>query len=123
MLWNGLGLVLCGLTAVLVLRETRRELVPYILLTVCILVWLALLPVLSDSITWLRSLTGESGFGAVLLKALGISLLTEVGCEICRSVGEGGIAGYVALVGKGELLVLSLPLLREFANVAMGFAI
>ncbi len=122
MLWNGLGILLCGLVAVLLLRESRREFVPYILLTLCILVWLTLLPVLSESVTWMQAMLGGNRFGAVLLKALGISMLTELGCEICRSVGEAGLAGYVALVGKGELFVLTLPLLQDFAKLAMGFA-
>ncbi len=123
MLWNGLGLLLCALVAVLLLRESRREFVPYILLTVCILVWLTLLPVLSESVAWIQTMTGGNRFGAILLKALGISMLTELGCEICRSVGEAGLAGYVALVGKGELFILILPLLQDFASLVMGFAV
>ncbi len=127
MLWNGLGVLLCGLIAILLLRESRREFVPYILLTLCILVWLTLLPVLSESVTWIQAIIsgsrGGNRFGTVLLKALGISMLTELGCEICRSVGEAGLAGYVALVGKGELLVLTLPLLQDFAALAMEFAV
>ncbi len=120
-MWNGLGLVFCGLIAVLILRESRREFVPYILLTLCITIWLTLLPTFTATADWFRTMTGD--LGIVLLKALGISLLTELGCEICRSVGEGSIAGYVSLVGKGELFLMTLPLLQEFIRLSMEFAV
>ena len=55
----------------------------------------------------------------VLLKALGISLLTHVTANICRDSGEGSIAYYVELGGKAEILLLSLPLLREVIDMTL----
>jgi len=48
-------------------------------------------------------------------------MLTEVACELCKACGENGIAGYAVLVGKGEILWLTLPIFREFTELAIGF--
>ena len=119
--WNGIGLLLSGLAAVLVLKETRKEFVLYILLTMCILTFLLLIPLLQETVGWMSSLAGERKYTMTILKAAGISLLTEVACELCKACGENGIAGYAALVGKGEILLLTLPIFREFTELAVGF--
>ena len=54
-----------------------------------------------------------------LLKALGISILTHVTATICRDSGEGSIAYYVELGGKIEILLLSLPLIREMIDTTL----
>ena len=56
----------------------------------------------------------------VLLKALGISILTHVTATVCRDSGEGSIAYYVELGGKAEILLLSLPLIREMIDMTVG---
>ena len=55
----------------------------------------------------------------VLLKALGVSVLTHLTANICRDSGEGSIAYYVELGGKMEILLLSLPLMREVMEMAL----
>lgn len=50
---------------------------------------------------------------SVLIKASGIALLTGTASDLCRSSGEEAIASKVELLGKCELLFLSLPLLQE----------
>ena len=54
----------------------------------------------------------------VLLKALGVSILAQVTAGVCRDAGEGSIAYYVELFAKIEILILSLPLLRELSSLA-----
>ena len=55
----------------------------------------------------------------VLLKALGISLLTHTTAAVCRDAGEGSIAYYVEMGGKIEILILSLPLIREIIEMTV----
>lgn len=56
----------------------------------------------------------------VLLKALGISILTHITATVCRDSGEGSIAYYVELGGKTEILLLSLPLIREMIDMTLS---
>ncbi len=60
-----------------------------------------------------------SGSVEILLKSLGVAILTHICATVCRDSGEASVAGYVELGGKIEILLLSLPLLRELLNTAL----
>jgi len=121
--WNGIGVIFCGLAAILVLKEVRREFVPYIVLTLGILSFLALLPLLQESFNLVKNFTSDLTYGKVLLKAAGTAMLTETGVEICKAAGENTIAGYVSLLGKGEILLMTLPMYSQLVELAVGFLI
>lgn len=57
----------------------------------------------------------------VMLKAFGLSLLAELAGAVCRDSGENGLALWVEYAGRLELLVLSLPLLRELFGITASF--
>ncbi len=50
---------------------------------------------------------------SLLLKALGIALVTSVSASICRDLGEEGVAAKLEVCAKGVILSLSLPLLKQ----------
>lgn len=117
--WNGLGVLFCALAAIVVLRETKRDLVPYMVLTISILSYLSILPVLSETSTVVRQFSDSLLYGEPLLKGAGIAMLTEIGVEICRSMGESNTAGYVSLLGKAEILLMTLPLYKKLLEMAL----
>lgn len=49
----------------------------------------------------------------ILVKALGISLLVQITADICIDSGEGAIAHRVEMIGKSEILILCIPLIKE----------
>jgi stage III sporulation protein AD len=49
----------------------------------------------------------------VLIKALGISLLVQITSDICNDSGEASIAHRVEMVGKAEIILLCIPLIKE----------
>ncbi len=62
---------------------------------------------------------GLSDAVSVLLKALGVALLTHICSTLCKDSGEGSIAYYVELGGKIEIMLLSLPLLRGMLDMSL----
>ncbi len=54
----------------------------------------------------------------VMLKGLAVAFLTHICADTCRSCGEVSVGGYIELAGKIQLLIISLPLLREVIGVA-----
>jgi stage III sporulation protein AD len=73
---------------------------------------------------WIESLmnvVGLSKYGTVLLKALGIALLSQICADICRDCGESSVASGVELAGKLEILILCLPLIVEIFEIAEVF--
>ena len=56
----------------------------------------------------------------VLLRVLGIALLTHICATVCRDAGEGSLAYYVELGGKAEMIICALPLFKKIIEVATG---
>ena len=61
--------------------------------------------------------TEVSDASGTLFRALGICLLTQMASDACRDVGEQAMAAKAELVGKVFLLMLTLPLLENVAQM------
>ena len=90
-----IGFSLCAAALCVLLRQYRPEiaLVISILCGVGVLLWLLeqLAPVLEQLQQLSNLALGSGGEAAqVLLKALGICLITQVACDTCRDIGEYG---------------------------------
>ena len=57
----------------------------------------------------------------LLLKALGICLLTQLTADVCRDAGETALATHTELAGKAALLLLILPLFVQILDLAVTF--
>ena len=78
---------------------------------------------LSGALETLRELTGLTGVEEELLrpvvKTVGISLVSRLTAEVCRSVGESGVAAFVEIAGSVLALGVSLPMIRA-VTILMG---
>lgn len=52
----------------------------------------------------------------LLLRVLCVALITHVTSSVCRDCGEASLAGYAELGGKIEILILSLPLMKNIVE-------
>ncbi|MBQ3708736.1 MAG: hypothetical protein II889_12660 [Clostridia bacterium] len=113
------GVALCALVCLVTVREVRREWEPYLLFGCALFFLFLTLPDVRESVAFAASLSGAAGEGCgVILRALGIAWMASAAGDLCRASGEGALAGYVEGVGRVELLVLSLPLLRDLLALA-----
>ncbi len=55
----------------------------------------------------------------ILVRALGISYLTDIASAVCNDMGETSLAMGVSLCGKAEILLLSLPMLKELIDLCI----
>ena len=65
---------------------------------------------------------GFSEYVEIILKALGVAILTHVASSICRDCGEAGLAGAVELAGKIEIILMSLPLIERLLRYTAEIA-
>lgn len=119
------GVALVGLTALVILRQWKPEWAVFLRLAVTVVSLGVILALLGGSLSYLRELTAglggdPTGMWEILLKAVGIAFLTETAAAICRDSGEGGLAGWVEMAGKLELLLLSFPLIRTVLDTAVA---
>ncbi len=115
------GAGLCALFAVLVLRELRSEYRAALILGFSVLFMMYIVPRALESVDFIKEAAAHasSAYISVMLRGLGITYLTSVSGEICRSSGEGAIAGYIETAGRVEILLLCVPLFRELLEIAL----
>ena len=113
-------LAVVGLAAALILRQWRADLPPLVRIAVTVSLATLLLGAAEPLLSLLSTLgsAGESTHVTVLVKGLGIAMLTQITAGICRDCGESGIAEGVELAGRLAILLLCLPLCEELLEAA-----
>lgn len=113
------GALLCAV-AIVLLRSVKSELLPLqwtgtvVLCGASLVLWQ---PVLG----WLGELCSAAGVhdeAALLLKGLGVAVLTQLCADLCRQSGEGTLANGVEMAGRAEILLLCLPMLKSLVGMA-----
>ena len=108
-------IVLCIITALLALslRWQRPEFAMLLSLGCGLFVLLYLLGQMKDIFSGLEDilsgLSGQSELTAIILKALGVCIVAELGSQCCRDAGETAIAAKVELAAKAALVMMSMP--------------
>ncbi len=114
-------LAVLGISVTAIVKQWKSDFLPLVRLGITIVLGTVLLSAAAPVLSFLRVLTEESehsAYTALLFKALGIALLTQICADICRESGESGLAGGVELTGKVEILLLCLPLMEELLEAA-----
>ena len=114
-------LAVTGVCAAMIVKQWKNDFLPLLRLALTLLFGIAAITAASPLVSYLSSLTGQDGvspYAAILIKALGIAVLTQCCAELCRECGENGAATGVELTGKVEILLLCLPLVNEILSVA-----
>ena len=108
---------LVGTVLALILGQYRPEFRMLVTAAVALLLMAMVLEQLSPVLEQLRStmeLTGLTGdYAAVLFKAVGICLLTQLAGDACRDSGESSIASKIELAGRAAILLTAMPLIQE----------
>ena len=108
---------LVGTILALILGQYRPEFRMLVTAAVTLLLMAMVLEQLSPVMEQLSStmeLTGLTGdYAAILFKAVGICLLTQLAGDVCRDSGESSIASKIELAGRAAILLTAMPLIQE----------
>lgn len=112
--------ILCVVVASLI-KHLRPDFLPFVRIGATLAVSAIAVGVIAPIVTYINSLfdgakLGE--FGGSVLKALGVALLVQICADICRDCGESSAASGVELVGKLEIIILCLPMLKSIISTA-----
>lgn len=116
--------VFCITAAVLalMLRQYRPEYAVFVSLACSLVVVLYLLGGIARVMERLEGLFADTMLSGelvqVVLKCLGVCILTELAGQTCRDAGENAIGAKVELAGKVTLMLVSLPLFERLLVVA-----
>ncbi len=118
------GFAIVGAAGAMLLREVRREFELPVrltatvgLLTVCTLMAGPIVKYATE-LFGLSPISGEAA--TLVLRAVGIAMLTRLGSDFCRDMGVPSVAAALETAGKIEMLLLSLPLLSSALDAVSG---
>lgn len=108
------GAVLIGLIVILALGSKGKEFSVLLAAGICAMGCIVLVGYLEPVIEFVRQLEQAGGLDApvvkILLKAVGVGLVSEVGAMLCTDSGNGSLGKLLQLLGSSVVLWLSLPL-------------
>ena len=58
----------------------------------------------------------DGGRSAVLMKAAGITVISELGVQICSDAGESALAGRIRLATRAVMLGMAMPFVLEIVD-------
>ena len=109
------------LTSSSVIRGWKSDFLPLIRMGAIVLFGALLMASAAPLLSMIKTLgdgAEVSPYIEIILKGLGIVILTQICADICRDSGEGTLAANIETVGKLELLLLSIPLIEEILDTA-----
>lgn len=63
----------------------------------------------------------DQTFLSVLIKALGISIITDIASNLCKDAGNNALSHISELFGKTAILVSAFPMIEKLGEIAIGF--
>ena len=115
------GLALCAVFACMIPGVKHTEYALAIRVVFGVVIFTLAISLLSPYMQLIEQLVVGSlleSYYPFLLRALGIAFLTEITATVCRDSGEESIAKNVELLAKAEILILSLPLVKELIKIS-----
>ena len=116
----GIGL-LCAVSGIILRRISGGEISLFIRIGGALVIFGAAMIMMKNVISELTELTDGQGidvYSSVLVKTLGIALLTKICSDDGRDCGEGTLASGVELCGKLSILLLCIPMIGELMDYA-----
>ena len=117
--WKAVAAVLLALVLIWSLR--RQEMGILLGMAVCVMVMgvaMAYLEPILELVDTLQTMGGlDKDLTAILLKAVGIGLVTEIAGLICADSGNGSLGRVLQLLGTVVILWLSLPLFNALLEL------
>ena len=114
------GLALTAVALAVLLRQYRAEYAMALGLMVSVVVLLALMPVLKETMSLLMNIASNSGASqtvGVIVKSLGIAFVAGIAADVCRDAGESAMASKVELAGKVAILSMAMPMATQLMGL------
>ena len=106
---------------IMLVKQYKPEYAVVLEVAAGIVIFFMILKDIPQVISGIEFLTASAGYNReyaeILMKALGICILTQLGSDTCRDAGEGALATKVELAGKVTVIALSMPLFQAVSKI------
>lgn len=110
------GIVLCALIVCIVFKNIKSEYSLFIRLLITVSVFCISLSIFYPVLKYIEDISKGTAiyqFIPILFKALGIAFAVQITADICRDAQENSLAERICFFGKAEIIVISLPLIKN----------
>lgn len=117
------ALCILSLVLLVILRQANEKMSLMLKLCITVILFATCVAFMLPVITYINDLFNKSNvskYASLLIKALCISIVSHICASVCRDAGEGSIAYFAELVGRIQIIIMSLPLIDEILSVAYG---
>ncbi len=116
--------IICAVIC-LILKQVRPETAPFAEVASVMVIAVMLTQSLKNALSELEDLIGgigviNDGYIFLLVKVLGVAVVTKTGADICRDCGNSALGVNVELAGKVIIFLMCLPLLKTVVELADG---
>ncbi|MBR4858100.1 MAG: hypothetical protein IKU08_02815 [Clostridia bacterium] len=105
-------------------RNVKPEMAPLVILGGCGVLLASVSGKLTEITDGVGNMTELAGLDSenvkILLKALGICVVTQFAADICYDNSCSSVAAAVELSGRAGALILALPMLKTLASLGIG---
>ncbi len=110
------GIILCALVICVVFKNLRQEYSLFIRIGITVLITVVSIAILYPVLSFIEEISKNTivyGYIPTLIKALGIGIAVQITADVCNDAQESALAERITLFGKAEILVISLPLIKN----------
>ena len=119
--WKAIAMVIITVLLSIVIGHQEKSFVLLITMAACTMVMTVLTGFLEPVIELVFEMEDaaqlEDGAVAILLKATGIALVSELGSLFCKDAGNSALERLVQILGGTAILYLSIPFLRKLLMI------
>lgn len=118
-----IGIGLCALIIIIVLKQYKPEFAIYISILAGAIILAMSVANISGVINLMKDISSKaninSQFLGIILKITGIAILTEFAISICKDSGETAIANKIDIGGKAIIITISLPIISSLLETIL----
>ena len=118
-----IGFCLLAASLVMVLRQMHPQTAGLLSVVFGVLVTTLVLPDVGRTVAEIRTFLESLGLGAqyyrIMLKAMGIVMVTQLAVQVCQDMDAPSIARRAAFCGRIALLGVAVPVFMELTQLAV----
>ena len=114
------GIVICSLCVLIMFKNMRSEYSLFVRIILTLGVSLVSLAIVYPILSYINEIakgTPLEAYFPSLIKALGIAVSVQVTADICKDAGEEALASRIYLFGQAEILIISIPIMKNLLSL------
>lgn len=119
-----IAIAFCTLFCSIVIKEENKTFSLFVSLAGAILIFITVSDKVYELFSQIISLSADVPAGMsyvkLMLKVLGVVLITGFTCDVCRDNGENALASFVETAAKTLVLSMIMPLFETIINIVTG---